>query len=110
MSANVTLEQRDDVQFGQKILLAQVAFTLIRMDPDGAGQVLADELQLTPVFPAFCVSLIGRARAERDCETDDKTEDGQQQVADIQSPYELRDHSNRRGPEGNNDQGDDHLR
>lgn len=73
-----------NVQFGQKVLLAQLAVALVCVDPDGTDQVLANELNLTPVLPAFHVALVCRACAEGDGETDDETKDGEQQVADVE--------------------------
>lgn len=98
-----------DLQFSQEIVLAQLAVTLVGVDPDGAGQVLANKLYLTPVLPALHVALIGGAGAERDSKTDDETENGEQQVADIQRVNEFRDASDQGRPKANDDEGNEHF-
>ena len=84
MSVRAPPQPNFNVQFGQKVVLAQLALALLGVDPDGTGQVLTNKLDLTPVLPAFHVALVCRACAEGDGETDDETKDGEQQVADVE--------------------------
>lgn len=98
-----------DIQLAQKILLAQLALALVGVDPDGSGEVLANQLQLTPVLPALHVTFVGRACAERYGETDDETKHGEQQVADIERSNKCRNASDRSRPTSDDEQRDDHL-
>ena len=107
-----TCESVEKVQGGelvQEILFAQFAVALICVNPNSAGQVLADELKLTPILPAFCVSLVGGASTERNRKTDNETKNCEQQVADVQLVHKFRDTSNRSRPKANNNQGNEHL-
>ena len=45
----------DNIQLSQQVLLAQLTLALGSVDPNGTGQVLANEMELRPVFPAFGV-------------------------------------------------------
>jgi hypothetical protein len=49
MLVRATPQLNINVQFGQKIMFAQLAVALVGVDPDGTDQVLANELDLTPV-------------------------------------------------------------
>jgi hypothetical protein len=77
--------------------------------PDGSGKVLANQQELRPVLAALCVALVGRGRTEGDGETDDETEHGEQQVADLELVDEFTDACDEGRPEGDDDQGKNHL-
>ena len=94
----------------QQIFLAQIAFAFGRVVPDGPGQVLADEDQLTPVLPAFSVALVGSAGAERNGKTDDETKDSEQKSVDSESVHVLTKKGNDCRPDRYNDEREDHLR
>jgi hypothetical protein len=79
------------------------------VDPDRAREILADKDHLTPVLAALGVSLVRGARTERNRQTDDETEDGEQQRADGERVDELGDAGNERGPQCYNSQWEDHL-
>jgi hypothetical protein len=44
-----------NVQLGEQVFLAQFTLALRCVNPDGACQVLANELELGPVLSAFCI-------------------------------------------------------
>jgi hypothetical protein len=44
-----------NVQLGEQVFFAQFTLALRRVNPDGACQVLANELELRPVLSAFCI-------------------------------------------------------
>lgn len=77
--------QVEAVDFGEKILLAELrvlAVPFINMDPDEASKILRCKLKLSPVFAAVVVALVGRGTSEAQCETDDETKNGKQELID----------------------------
>jgi hypothetical protein len=84
-SDSVCSDQVEAVDFGEKILLAKLSvlfMPFIDVDPDKAGQVLRCESELSPVFATVVIALVGRGASEAQCETDDETEDGKQELVD----------------------------
>jgi hypothetical protein len=78
-------DQIEAIDFGEKILFAKLSGLLmpfIDVDPDKAGQVLRRESKLSPVFATVVVALIGSGASEAQCETDDETENGKQELVD----------------------------
>ena len=65
-----------------QLLLLRVGVTLPRVHPQHAAHVLRRKDHLLPVAPALCIALVGGRIAERQAETDDETEDGEQNVVD----------------------------
>ncbi len=108
-SAGVNCRIALDIQLFKKVFLAQLALALIGVNPNSTRQVLANELQLTPVLPALHVSLIRRACAEGDSETDDETQDSKQQIAYVQGRNEFRYAGNSGRPHRDSQERNDHL-
>jgi len=74
------------VDFGEEVLLAEfgiLVVALVDVDPDEAGEVLGRVGQLRPVLTAIVVTLVCRGAAEAESETDDETEDGEQELGDM---------------------------
>jgi hypothetical protein len=78
-------DQVEAVDLCEKILFAELSVllvSLIDVDPDEASQILGGESELCPVFAAVIVALIGRGASEAQCETDDETKNGKEELVD----------------------------
>ena len=106
-------EGADEVQrgqFGEQVGLAVLAFSLLGVHPDEPGQVPGGLDELGPVFAAFDVALVGARGAEGDAQTDDETEHGEQEIGYHERVPELAYTCDDGGPDGDEEQGDDHSR
>ena len=56
--------------------------TFIDVYPDEASKILGRESKLCPIFAAIIVALVGGGTSEAQCETDDETKYGKQQLID----------------------------
>ena len=52
------------LQFAEQILLAQVAITLLGVNPEDTRQIARREHQLSPILPALVVAFVGGRGAE----------------------------------------------
>jgi hypothetical protein len=78
-------DQVEAVDLCEKILFAELSVllvSLIDVDPDEASQILGGESELCPVFAAVIVALVGRGASEAQCETDDETKNGKEELVD----------------------------
>jgi hypothetical protein len=71
-----------------QVVLAELAISFIRVDPNQARKILGSESQLGPVFASFAVSFVCGRATEAESETDDETEDCEEELVDTN--YRLR--------------------
>ena len=98
-------------EFGEEVGLAEIrarGVAFVGVDPDVAGQVAGGLDELGPVLAAFDVAFVGAGGAEGDAEADDEAQDGEEKVRHDERVPELRDACDDGGPDGDEDEGDDH--
>ena len=81
----INIDQVEAVDLGEKILFPKLSVLLmsfIDMDPDEASKILGRQGELCPVFAAVVVALVGRRAPETECETDDESKNGKQELID----------------------------
>lgn len=77
-------EARESMQLhthlGKQVLFAHLAFPLPRVQPDQPCEIVAGEHELRPVLSSFGIPLIRSRAPEREGQTDDKTEHGEEDI------------------------------
>lgn len=95
-------------QFTQQVRFALFGIrivTLFDMNPDMPGQVPRCLAELSPVFAAIDVSLVGARCPERDAQANHEAEDGKEKVRDNERMNEFRDACDESRPGSDNGQG-----
>ena len=80
------------------------------MDPVDAAQILRRQDELGPVLATLGVALVGGGAAERQPQTDNETEDGEEERIDAEGLDELGDAGEHGRPSANRDERQNQLR